>query len=102
MLPFAIDNWGMWPVLIVCGAAGYGVYTVALADLGDRFEGQALIAGSSAFATAWGLGALVGSLIGGWAMAGFGANGLPVSLAIVYGLLVLGLCWRIWTAAKRS
>lgn len=101
MLPLTISNWGMWPVLIVCGAAGYGVYTVALADLGDRFEGQELIAGSSAFATMWGCGALCGSLIGGWAMAGFGADGLPVSMAFVYAVLIFGLCWRIWTTSYR-
>jgi len=63
LLPVTINNWAMWPVLIICGAAGYGVYTIALADLGDRFEGQELIAGSSAFATMWGFGALCGSLI---------------------------------------
>ncbi len=102
MLPYTINSWGMWPVLIICGAAGYGIYTVALADLGDRFEGQELIAGSSAFATMWGLGALCGSLIGGWAMAGFGADGLPISMAVVYALLGLGLCWRIRVAAKST
>lgn len=101
MLPFTISNWGKWPVLIICGAAGYGVYTVALADLGDRFEGQELIAGTSAFATMWGFGALCGSLIGGWAMAGYGANGLPASMALVYAILTLGLCWRIWVASNR-
>ena len=100
MLPYTITNWGMWPVLIICGAAGYGVYTVALADLGDRFEGQELVAGTSAFATMWGLGALCGSLIGGWAMAGFGANGLPASMAVVYAILALGLCWRMWLASN--
>lgn len=102
MLPFTINNWGMWPVLIICGAAGYGIYTVALADLGDRFEGQALIAGSSAFATMWGLGALCGSLIGGAAMAGFGSDGLPVSMAVVYAVLSLGLCWRILLASRKT
>ena len=101
MLPYTITNWAMWPVLIICGAAGYGIYTVALADLGDRFEGQELIAGSSAFATMWGLGALCGSLIGGWAMAGFGANGLPASMAVVYAILAIGLCWRICAASNR-
>ncbi len=98
MLPFFVNSAGIWPLLVVCGAAGYGIYTVALADLGDRFTGDALIAGSSAFATVWGMGALCGSVIAGWAMAAYGENGLPISMALVYMLLSIGLCYRIFTA----
>jgi hypothetical protein len=32
----------------------------------------------------WGSGALLGSVIGGWAMAAFGPHGLPLSLAVTY------------------
>jgi len=100
LLPFTVTSWMMWPVLIICGAAGYGVYTVALADLGDRFDGQELIAGSSAFATMWGVGALIGALMGGWAMESYGPDGLPNSLGLVYGILVIGLCWRMWLVTR--
>lgn len=94
LLPLVIGSPWMWPVLIITGSAGYGVYTVALASLGDRFEGIELVNGSSAFAVMWGIGALVGSVSGGWAMLGFGPQGLPLSLALGYFLLILGLLMR--------
>jgi len=81
----------MWLVLVIMGSTGYGVYTVSLTSLGDRFSGQELINGSAALAIVWGIGALFGSVVGGWAMSGFGPHGLPVSIAVVYLLLVVGL-----------
>ena len=57
----------LWPVLLVCGAASAGIYTVALSELGERFSGNELVAGTASFATVWGLGAIFGALLGGWA-----------------------------------
>jgi len=94
LLPLVIGSVWLWPVLILGGATGYGVYTVALSALGDDFDGQELIDGTAAFASMWGLGALLGAMLGGWSMAEFGAHGLPLSLAAVYALLVIGLWFR--------
>lgn len=94
LLPPVMATFWMWPVLILMGAAGYGVYTVALASLGDRFTGHNLVTGSSAFAIMWGVGALIGSVSGGWSMTSFGPHGLPLLLAAAYALLVLGLIIR--------
>jgi len=93
-VPMFIGTPLKWPLLIIIGAAGYGVYTVSLTSLGDRFSGTELVNGSSAFAIVWGFGALFGSVSGGWTMLIFGAHGLPYSLAIIYMLLVIGLIWR--------
>jgi MFS family permease len=95
LLPAAMGTPWMWADLVVAGAAGYGVYTVALADLGDRFTGRELVTGSSAFAVMWGIGALLGSVSGGWSMAAFGIHGLPGFLAAVY------LAFFALTAARR-
>jgi MFS family permease len=87
-LPFAITTTVMlWPLLFLWGAAAFGGYTVALAELGDRFSGSMLLAGNAAFAMMWGVGGLVGTPIAGGAMDVFGPNGLPVSLGILYFLL---------------
>jgi MFS family permease len=94
VLPTLMGSLLMWPTLAVIGAAGLGLYTVALISLGDRFTGSELIDGMSAFSVIWGIGALFGSVMGGWAMAEFGPHGLPVSLAIVFAFLSLGLVWR--------
>ena len=94
MLPVLIDSVLKWPLLILMGTAGYGVYTVSLASLGNRFSGIELVNGSASFAIVWGFGALIGSISGGWAMLGFGPHGLPISLAAVYFLLAVGLTRR--------
>lgn len=94
LIPIAILTPWVWPLLVIVGTTGYGVYTVALTSLGQRFKGLELINGTAAFAVVWGIGALIGSMSGGWAMAGFGPHGLPISLALLYLLLFAGLTWR--------
>jgi len=93
-IPWVISSWILWPVLIVAGAAGYGVYTVSLKSLGDRFDGQELINGTAAFGAMWGFGALFGSVAGGWTMTLSSRYGLPFGLCVVYILLVAGLILR--------
>lgn len=94
VLPMVMATSLMWPVVILAGAAGYGVYTVSLTSLGERFEGVELINGSAAFALMWGVGALIGSVSGGLAMEGLGHHGLPLHLVVVYLGLVAGLVYR--------
>lgn len=99
ILPWTMATSWMWPTLVLIGTAGYGIYTISLAELGDRFEGTELVNGSAAFAVVWGIGALFGSTSGGWAMSGFGPHGLPVLLAILHALLIIGFVIR---GRKRS
>ncbi len=94
LLPYVNTTLWMWPVLIALGAAGYGVYTVSLADLGDRFDGHELVTGSAAFAVMWGMGALLGSISGGWAMSLFGPHGLPLLIAFSYIVLFVAMILR--------
>ena len=94
ILPMVIATPLMWPILVIAGASGYGIYTVSLTSLGSRFQGIDLINGSAAFAVMWGTGALIGSISGGWAMTLFGPHGLPLHLMVVYLLLALGLGMR--------
>ena len=101
ILPLVMATLWMWPVLVIIGSTGYGVYTVALTSLGERFHGQELINGSAAFAVVWGMGALFGSVSGGWSMSSFGPHGLPLFCAAVYFLLVIGLGIRARYAAAK-
>ncbi|MEM9473266.1 MAG: MFS transporter [Pseudomonadota bacterium] len=94
VLPLVAGTWVQWPALFMVGATGYGIYTCALAILGDRYTGHQLIAGSSSFATMWGSGALAGSLIAGGAMQAMGPHGLPLSLAVCFGVFLLGMWLR--------
>jgi predicted MFS family arabinose efflux permease len=84
--------------MLFLGAAGFGIYTIGLAQLGDRFQGADLIAGTSAFSTAWGLGALAGSVVCGLAMNQFGPDGFPNALLVIFvGYLIV----RIVTEFRR-
>ena len=91
VMPASMGSVWMWPLLLLVGAAGYGIYTVALADLGDRFSGEELTQGAAAFATMWGAGALIGALLGGWSMTAFGPHGLPVMLGLTYIAMLLAI-----------
>ncbi len=90
-MPASMGTVWMWPLLLVVGATGYGVYTVALADLGDRFTGDELTQGAAAFATMWGAGALIGALLGGWTMTAFGPHGLPALLGMTYLAMLVAI-----------
>jgi MFS family permease len=88
---WAVHSWLIWPVVIVAGSTAFAVYTISLTILGDSFEGPDLIAGSAAFSAMWGVGGLAGPPIAGAAIDAFGANAMPVTLAISYVVLLIGL-----------
>jgi MFS family permease len=88
---WAVHSWLIWPVVIVAGSTAFAVYTISLTILGDSFKGPDLIAGSAAFSAMWGVGGLAGPPIAGAAIDAFGANAMPVTLAISYVVLLIGL-----------
>jgi len=88
LLPTVFGTPFLWPVLTVAGATSAGIYTVALAELGDRFSGHELVTGTASFSTTWGLGALAGSLTAGWSIAAFGPDGLPYTLTSIFLIFV--------------
>jgi MFS family permease len=96
LLPLAITTIWQWPLIVVVGAAGFGIYTVGLAELGDRFNGADLIAGTSSFAFMWGLGALIGAVVCGAAMDQFGPNGFPGILIAIFASYLLLRLLRVW------
>jgi len=76
------------------GAVGYGVYTMALVELGSRFKGTVLVAGNAAFALMWGAGGIVGPPGAGALMQVIGPLGLPVVIAGLDALLVSFALYR--------
>ena len=102
VLPMLMASQLKWPLLILMGTTGYGVYTVSLVALGSRFKGLELINGSASFAVVWGFGALIGSVSGGLSMLASASHGLPLSLAGVYLLLACGVIWRQLAQQRRA
>ncbi|PLU58432.1 hypothetical protein BMJ22_33305, partial [Sinorhizobium medicae] len=68
LLPLMFGSWLIWPLVLVWGGVSFGIYTMSLIQLGERFTGQALIAGNAAFAFVWGIGGIAGSPATGLAM----------------------------------
>ncbi|TCR85992.1 MFS transporter [Rhizobium sp. BK376] len=87
----AFNSWLIWPLVFVWGGVSFGIYTMSLIQLGERFTGPALITGNAAFASAWGIGGILGSPATGLAMQAAGHQGLPLSLGLLSGLLAVFL-----------
>ena len=87
LLPLLIETPLIWPMIFVWGAVSYGIYTMSIIELGERFTGSTLIAGNAAFSLMWGVGGISMPPLAGSAMDVLGAGGLPITL----GLLCLAL-----------
>ena len=72
----------LWPMLFVWGAIAFGIYTIALVELGDRFSGALLLAGNGAFGMMWGIGGIFGPPVAGTAMDLIDPEGLPIILGL--------------------
>lgn len=92
LLPVTMGTPAMWAILVIIGAASVGIYTIALTEVGERFSGADLVAGTASFSTIWGAGALVGALIAGWAFEWVGPDAFPIAIASVL-VLFLVIAW---------
>ena len=90
LLPWCYHSaWLLWPLLFIWGSAGSGIYTLALADLGEVFPGTALAGANALFVMCYSLGHLIGPPASGAAMDDFGPDGLPYeSFAVMLAFLV--------------
>ncbi len=100
VLPHVINSALKWPVVVILGASGFGIYTIGLAVLGERFKGASVVAGSSAFAAMWGFGGLVAPPIAGVSMQNFGPNGLPYFIAVLFAGYFCMLIWAVATKRR--
>lgn len=98
LLPAIFNSWLIWPLVFVWGGVSFGIYTMSLIQLGERFTGQALIAGNAAFALVWGVGGIAGSPATGLTMQLIGHQGLPLSL----GLLCCALAVLLMAKIRRT
>ena len=89
LLPPIFSSWLIWPLVFVWGGVSFGIYTMSLIQLGERFTGQTLIAGNATFALVWGIGGIVGSPATGLAMQLIGPQGLPLSLGLLCCVLAV-------------
>ena len=72
-----------YPLLFVWGGAAFGLYTVAMTMLGERYRGGELAAANAAFVMVFELANLVGPPTAGWAMETWSPNGLMAWMTVV-------------------
>jgi MFS family permease len=85
LLPVAgTSPWAVWLLLVAWGGTAFGIYTVGLALLGQRYAGGDIARANAAFVMAYTVGSVVGPPVSGGAMQYLGGNGLGVSLAVFY------------------
>lgn len=100
LLPVSFGTFMFWILLFIGGATSAGMYTVALAALGDQFSGHDLTTGTACFSTTWGVGALLGALGSGLAFERFGPNGMPYGTAAVLFLFFVVLAVSLQLTRK--
>jgi len=83
-----------WVLLLACGGALGGLYTLSMALIGERFRGTDLAVANTAFVLMYQTGAVIGPALGGIAMEGFGPHGLPAVLALALTLFLGAAGWR--------
>lgn len=79
LLPLLADTrWPLWILLFVWGGVVFGLYTIALALLGERFPPGELAAANALFVMVYETGSLAGPVMAGGAMDTIGRQGLPL------------------------
>lgn len=104
VLPLALPVAGthlflLGPILFVWLGFAAGLYTVALAIVGERFAGTAMVTANAALALLYGLGSMTGPTLTGAAMDRLAETGFPLALAAA-SLVFLALF--LWVGPARE
>lgn len=88
LLPFTlVDSAGLLATVAVLGGAAGASYSLALAMVGDRYQGSQLVVANAAFGIIYASGAIAGPIINGLAIDQLDTHGLVVVLAAVFAIL---------------
>lgn len=95
--PFALQETRLaFAMVFVWGGLFVGIYTVMLAMVGGRFQGNDLVGVYAVMGLAWGAGALIGPSAAGLAMLGSARFGLPGVIALACA------CFAMFAMRTRS
>ena len=98
-----IGGAALWLGLLLWGGLFSGVYTAAMALVGQRFRGAELVTANAAFGFLWGLGSLTGPPLTGVAMDLRDPDGFPeLMLGVTLLFLVLAALRRIHVRRRRG
>lgn len=90
-------------VVALWGGAAGTTYSMALAMIGDRYQGGHLVVANAAFGVVYAAGSIIGPIINGFAIDVMNTHGLMVLLAVAFASLsALVACFEIWSARGRG
>lgn len=81
----------LFALLFFWGGIAFGIYPIALSMAGDRFDDAELVAVNAALISAYGLGALIGPVLGGIAMDLWNPHGLPALFVLLFAGFTLAV-----------
>lgn len=89
-IPFVVKDTTMFLALIVIAAGAAGtIYSLALAMIGDRYEGANLAVANAAFGIVYALGSIAGPMINGLAIDTLDSHGVMVAAALIFAALMI-------------
>lgn len=92
LIPATLDDKRLLLLTIaVWGGAAGVTYSLALAEIGDRFQGAQLVVANAAFGVVYAIGSIVGPVLNGLAIDRLNSHGLMAWLAVVFAILVVAL-----------
>jgi MFS family permease len=84
-----------WLMMFVWGGVSWGMYTLGLALLGERFQPAQLAAANAAFVMMYEVGSITGPVAAGAALDRWPIYGLPAAVGLVAALFIaLAVAWR--------
>jgi hypothetical protein len=78
-----------WLMMFVWGGVSWGMYTLGLALLGERFQPGQLAAANAAFVMVYEVGSITGPVVSGAALDEWPTWGLPVAVGIVAAMFIV-------------
>jgi MFS family permease len=100
LVPGAMDTpLLLWPLLVLLGGLMGGLYTLALALVGQRFRGADLTSANTAFVMTFQLGAIAGPPYAGAVMQLLGVAVFPLTLLPPLAILAVALVGRLGALA---
>ncbi|WP_018863978.1 MULTISPECIES: MFS transporter [Thioalkalivibrio] len=99
----AVPLWAVLTLAAVFGGLAFTLYPLAVSHANDVLEPNDFVAVTAALLFLWGLGAVTGPILGGWAIAWLGGPGLLAYMATIGALVALiALLLRRDTAEARE
>jgi MFS family permease len=101
-IPVAITlpTWNL-VVLVFLGAAMTGVYTIGMVMIGEQFKAADLAAASALYGLMFGVGSILGPVVGGVVVKVLPADGMPLSIAAIYALFLPFLLIAVFRNRRR-